>query len=62
MKGQCQELPELRKNFPEQHKQQLLVLVGQMICQYLTTQETRKETTTKTGHEVVAQVPPPRVH
>jgi hypothetical protein len=38
------------------------VLVGQMICQYLTTQESREETTTKTGHETVAQVTPAGVH
>jgi hypothetical protein len=62
MKGQCQELPELRKSLPEHHKHQLLVLVGQMICEYLTVQEDRKETTTKTGHEVVAGVTPPRIH
>ena len=61
MKEQCQELPELRMSLPEQHKHYLLVLVGQMICQYLTAQEAKEETTTKTEHEVVTQVATPRV-
>jgi hypothetical protein len=37
------------------------VLVGQMICQYLTAQEGREETTTKTEHNVVTQVTTSRV-
>jgi hypothetical protein len=62
MKGQCQELPELRRSLPEKHKHQLLVLVGQMICQHLSAQESREETTTKTGHEAIAQVRAAGVH
>jgi hypothetical protein len=61
MKEQYQELPEFRMNLPEQHKHHLLVLVGQMICQYLTAQEGREETTTKTEHNVVTQVTTSRV-
>lgn len=56
MNGPCQEIPGTRRSIPEERKQQIIVLLGQMIEHCLRATGTRGRSQTRKGLELPAMM------
>jgi hypothetical protein len=56
MNGQYQETPEIGRSLPEEHKHQIIVVLGQMIEHCLRATGVRGRSQTRKGHEPSAMM------